>query len=489
MASFVQGTGEEEQPWTSSTVIDNPIATYQICSDRQHYNKVRQLICADAVSLFSEAGKKVTNLSLALKRSTESQAATDTEATASTALSSAPSVLQGLDDASIAAAQQTVDHLTKDLVPKLVFVAQKAWKERAVYARSQRAVSAQEIEGRKLEATAKELGGQVMSGPELGLGNARSSYVKQVGSGLGVTWANSLRLLVQDVLQSIAALAEVCMTEKTRAAVQAAKKARDRSGGSVSPASDTSRSMGRSRAPLMSAAVRQLCLSRTAAVWEACDLASKSLPKDEVGAVRTKWAQRKELMEDGIKEVNEALEAKNTDRFALGIVSDDDDDFGLGDIKLSPGRRRLLRRLAPLLRMGRLLHDRVGELCLVEQPSHDEASLLDLSYLEARAQVLSEAQDDLVAALLYGDYEATKASEEEDGEDDEGEEVEEADDQGTTGLRLASSKTLATQFFEAAREVVEASGSNPKAQLALKDMTKLLDGFTEEEWLGEFDDE
>ncbi|CAO1616582.1 unnamed protein product [Parajaminaea phylloscopi] len=532
LAAFVQEEGGAEQPWKSSLVFDALDPASSSSLDRQHFTRIRQQIRSDAVALFTDAGKRATNLSLALKRSAKSQAAVEAQASSSstsTSMSSSGSsppsslsVLDGLDKGSIDAAQQTIDHLTNDLVPKLVFLAQKAWKEKAVYVREKQAETAEaKAERKKLEIAAKEMGGQLMSSEELGLGESGVTYQKQVGLGLGVVWSSQLKMHVQDVLQSIAALAEACMSEQTRLAVQAAKRARDRFDGSSSSASIQKQDAptAKSASP---AAVRQLCLSRTAAVWEACDLASKSLPEDEVTAIRKKWTQRKELMEDGVNEVNEALEEsddrktatrRDTDDNGDDDDDDDDDDFGLGDLDLSGGRRTLLQRLAPLLRMGRLLHDRIGETYLVEPQEQKTGSPVDLDALEVTAQDLAEAQDDLVAALLYGDYEVDGADEDEgeDADEDEGEDEDEdvaghdspsrqlanvASEGGSTdaggsamGHRLASSRTLASRFLDAAQRVVEAATDEGKAKLALEDMSKVLAGITEEEWQGEFQDD
>lgn len=423
-------------------------------------------------------------------------------------------MLTGLDNASVSAAQQTIDQLTNDLVPKLVFVAQKAWKDKAVYENSAAEGSSsnkgsgneeeQRLEREKLEAAAKEMGGQVMTAAQLGLADDNVSYIKRPGAGLGVTWSNHVRIHVQDVLQSIAALAEACMDQKTRGAVKAAQRARDRSEGVVTATAsgEASTTSTQSMTPV---AVRQLCLSKTAAVWEACDLAVKTLPKNNIDAVRAKWTNRKEIMEDGVKEVNDALEDNGNGELNSSSSSssnaapadedadDDDLDLDLGDLDLSPGRRTLLRRLAPLLRMGRLLHDRVGESCLTESGTATDPAVVDLDDLNTAAQALAEAQDDLVAALLYGDYEASELDDDEDEESDKDNADAGSESHNTTtaeadGLRVTSSRTLASRFVDIARRVVQTSKDKDKARLALEDMEKLLNGVTEEEWAAEFDE-
>lgn len=415
----------------------------------------------DALTIFTEIGKRSTNLSLALRRSASSQAQSQTSPT------------QGLDAASIAAAQQQIDAMTNDLLPKLVFLAQKASKERSVYvvrepntADTADAAATASEERRKMEEMAKEMGGKVMTGAELGLTPAASAssaqYVKQANLGIGATWARILRVHTQDVLQSVATLGEACMDSRTKKAVRAAQRARDRF--------DGVQSSGEKESTEEEVATREQCLAKTAAVWDACDQAVKSLPTDNLAAVKMRWKNRRELMQDGLEEMKEAVEEEGGG--ASDAEDDDDDDLGLSlsTMTLDAPQKQLIERLTPLIRMGRLLHDRVGN----EIKDATGGKATDIDELDHKGSALAEAQDDLVAALLYGEDPANDQDDGEDEQDDEEVAPENA-------IRLTGTRAVAELYLDAARQLVT-SDQDSKAQMIVEEMVKLVDGIEESAW-------
>lgn len=431
---------------------------------------MRTQIHKDALTILTEIGKKSTNLSLALKKSTKQQQQAEGES---------PSPTARLDAGSIAAAQQQIDALTNDLLPKLVFLAQKACKERSVYVvgggvddDDKDDDSAAKEERARLEAVAKEMGGSVMTGAELGLSSSPQSsrYVKQANLGIGGTWSHILRLHTQDVLQSIASLGEACMDARTKKAVRAAQQARDRFDGLVGG--------GKTGDDTDAIATREQCLAKVAAVWDACDQAVKSLPSDNVSAVKKRWDERKEIMQDGLDEMRDALEDGDEQGDGDQDADDSADDLGLdiSSMTLDASQKKLITRLTPLIRMGKLLHDRVGNDLGV---SVDGQDAVDVDDLDERGVALGEAQDDLVAALLYGEV-----------PEDEEEEEEEATP--PEAVQLKGTRAVAELYLDAARQLASchASSSSPsssssrdtKVQMIVEEMVKLVDGVEDDAW-------
>ena len=104
-------------------------------------------------------------------------------------------------------------------------------------------------------------------------------------------------------------------------------------------------------------------------------------------------------MEDGEREMSEEAKEQSQASQTTGTASVTDDEFGLSSsLSLLDERdRALLGKVLPLIRLGRLLHDRAGELCLTDE----EARRIDVDELDERGEDLAQMQDDLVAAVLY----------------------------------------------------------------------------------------
>lgn len=438
----------------------------QTALDASHYDGVRDKIRSDAVALLTDASKRSTNLSLALKR----RASASSSSSSSAASKSALSLIDGLDQPSIAAAQSQIDHFTNDLVPKLVFLTQKAWKERSVYRRNgQDSADATEAaeDRRKLEEEAQRLGGTVMTGAELGL-SADGSFEKVLGAGLGATWATTLRVQTFTVMDAIAGLADACMDERTRAAMKAAQNARSR--GSAASASLFSHDDSTQKRPATLEKLREHCLIKTAAIWEACDEAVKALPTNNLESIRKRWGERKELMEDGLREMVEDLRERRGEEGSGDISLDTltlSEAANAADGDQDDSEFALIQRMIPLIRMGRLLHDRAGDACLIES----EAGQIDIDELDQKAEHLSAAQDDLVAAVLYGDL----------GEPTYHEAVE--DDGSPTVIQKDKTlKDVVGQYLAVAQKVATATGKKDKAQQAYEDMAKFVQGIKDEDW-------
>lgn len=450
LSSFLSLQQEDDDPQTCLT-----FGKGQQPPTRAQFASLRSQLRKDAIALFTDAGKRATNLSLALKKSSKASSSSNGE-----------SATSGLDEASLAAAKQQIDAFTTELIPKLCFLAQKAWKERCVFVEGTSSSSQTPVESAsaaaekaKMEALAKQMGGVTMTGAELGL-SSFDNYKKQANLGMGGIWARILKVHVQDLLQSVAALAEACMDERTKKAVKAAQQARDRLDGIVSELGDTASASSSTAQQL-----RQLCLAKTAAVWEACDSASKLLPTSNLEAIRQKISQNKDLLEDGISEMVEAIEGEGEED------QDEDDDFG-GSISISPNRKKLLRKVVPVLQLGRVLHDRIGEELL---KTAEASSAIDLDDAAMLSDELSRGQDDLVAAVLYGEMES-----EDDDDDEEAGESSEAQDLEPN----VQGQAIGQRYFAVVSSLHSLGGStqSSKAKMAWEDLERAWKAIRPAHW-------
>ncbi|PWN20260.1 hypothetical protein BCV69DRAFT_299401 [Microstroma glucosiphilum] len=425
---------------------------------RPQFAALRKQIRQDAVQILTQAGKCATNLGVALKPS-KSRAQ-------SSAIAS--SIVENLDAASIAAAQKQIDDWTTDLVPKLIFLVNKSWKEAQVYIEEEQPkapgaaeMSAEEKEDRdRMEEMAKQMGGMVMTGAELR--GQTKAYTKPANLGLGLTWAKVFKSHVGEVLQAIASLAEACMDQRTKGAVKAASEARDRREGLPLRSGATSASLVAKTVQ----DIRKECLEKTAAVLEACDTAVKNLPQTNLEAIKARWTERGELLEDGIEELNSAASP------AEGGNERDQDDL---DSDFSAGKTALAKRLAPLLKMGRLSHERILETYLTA--ANDVKDSVDLSSLDDLSELLARQQDDLVAAVIWGDFDQLQESE----EDDDEEEQEELGESAETSP-AAKAKKICQEYCEVVQNLSQAVSDDEKIRVIAEEMQKLAEGISDAEW-------
>ncbi|CAO1638400.1 unnamed protein product [Sympodiomycopsis kandeliae] len=410
---------------------------------RSNFSLIQSQIHKDVSGLVTEIGKRSTNLSLALKKSKNSSS------------SEGQSPTDGLDTNSLKAAQEQIESLSNDLLPKLIFLSQKALKEQNVYLVQQSQEDRAERE--KMEKLAKELGGQIMTGAQLGISSQHTTkFVKQINLGIGSRWATILKTFTQDLLTSIASLGESCMNIKTKQAVLAAQQARDRFDGTPASA-----------ARELKLSTRQECLTKLATIWETCDHITTTLPKNNTEAIKTQWKQRSEMMQDGFDEMKEALEDSSEQD-----DNEDDDELDLLSIPLSPAQKVLLQKLIPLIKLGRLLFDKIG----TELNNTTATSSIDLDELDTRGVSLSECQDDLVAALLYGEVDN---DDDDSGDDEEEEEEEEA---LSSGVKVSGTRAVAELYIQSAQSLFASSNQDDKVKMILEEMVKVVDGVQDQVW-------
>lgn len=427
-------------------------------STRSQFAALRKQIRQDAVQILTESGKRATNLGMALKPS-KSRAQSSVIAS---------SIVENLDAASIAAAQKQINDWTTELVPKLIFLANKSWKEAQVYIEEEQPkapgaaeMSKEEKEDRdRMEEMAKQMGGMVMTGAELR--GQTKAYTRPANLGLGLTWAKVFKSHVGEVLQAIASLAEACMDQRTKGAVKAASEARDRRDGLPVNSGPSSASVSAKTVQ----DIRKECLEKTAAVLEACDTAVKNLPETNLEAIKARWTDRGELLEDGIEELNSAASPADNghDR--------DQDDL---ESEFSAGKTALAKRLAPLLKMGRLSHERILETCLTA--ANDHKASIDLSSLDDLSELLAKQQDDLVAAVIWGDFDQLQEGEE-DSDEEEGEEVRHA----AEATSAVKAKLICQGYCEVVQSLSRAVSDDEKIKVIAEEMQKLAEGITDAEW-------
>ena len=133
---------------------------------------------------------------------------------------------------------------------------------------------------------------------------------------------------------------------------------------------------------------------RVGAVHDMIDKAKK-VSKDNVEAVRKRWEQDKGILEDSLREVEEALEEEEEDE-----DEEDDgwDELGLGGSSemTKEDRERTIQILAVVKKTIKQ-HDRVREAKL--QSSGEKGDCTELDLLPLLSRDVSNAVDDLVATL------------------------------------------------------------------------------------------
>lgn len=422
-ASSIQSLREPVQP----TVL--PAAGSQASSSSSlppTADTLSAQIVSDLVQLLTLIQKHTTNLALALKPTAKSaSSASNTRSSNATV-----SPVSGLDAKSLEAAQAQIVSLGADLLPKIVFLAKKAWKDREVFQHRPKADPtdpAQVEERRKLELLAEQMGGQLMSADQLGLPpSQRNDLEKKLEYSLGNSFAREIRSAVEDVIGSIADLLHSLLDDRTRQALEHAAQARDRADGVLAGVNKKLESLSLS-ASQDAVELRKRTLAANNLVWETCakyigerhadgtrtvtsiapngvrtKVYVKGLSKSNLEACKRSWNNRVELMRDGLQELREGIEA---DPAHAGAVDPDDaDEFSFpAATPLSPQQKDRLRQLSNLVKMGNLAHENIlKELARAAPPRND----IDLDEVEELGKQLEESQDELVAACLYGEVDA-----------------------------------------------------------------------------------
>ena len=413
--------------------------------------QLSEQIIGDIKQLLTLAQKHTTALSLALRPSSSSSASVNGSSNHDDGIFSPVS---GLDRDSLDAAKSQIQALGTDVIPKMVFLAKKAYKDRAVYQLDPQLAAAQKAERARLEQVAKEAGAQLLSGQDLGMGQDTSAARKLVAHSLGNAFAREVRAAIEDVLATTAELLHSFLDSRTRAVLHNAQNARDKRDGIPQAASSTLANDDAS-APKSVKEARQKSLELNNRVWEACTkyigqraadgspttlvsvgpsgnrikVQVKGLSRDNLEASKKTWKERVEIMRDGLDEMKLASEepgpsaepatAATTDEPTLGEMLSAPQD-------LSTDERKRLSQLANLVKMGNTLHENVLKAIITNAASSakDAPQSIDYDHFDELAQQLEEAQDELVAAALYGEVDAGL---EDDDDEDEAEDEEEGE--------------------------------------------------------------
>lgn len=329
---------------------------------KQDGAKLGEQIHHDLLALLQKASKDVTALSLAMRPPKGQVQDTDEP-------------LAGLDDASVEAASRLLQSLASDIVPKLVFLANLAQKNQAVWSLTDAAANDESVK------EAQALGAQIVYGEG-------AKGAKAVDASVGRYFAGEITRAVSEVVELIAQLCQSFMDARTRTVLQRAQARREGAAAST---------------PSVPPPSRAASLGLTKRLWNLCDgLAGQGtaakhiarLPRSNKEAVAKVWKQSVLVMEDGLAELDQAMEA-------TGDEEDDDDAAELGEqwskpVALSDAERRAAKAVHTLLEHGLAVQKRVCPAVL-----GSAASAIDYDVVGQIISELSEAQDDLVSAVLY----------------------------------------------------------------------------------------
>lgn len=387
-------------------------------------DKLSSQIVSDLTQLLTLIQKHTTNLALALKPSAKSSSSSSTAST-----NGAVSPVSGLDARSLEAAQAQIVSLGSDLLPKIVFLAKKACKDRQVFQQRPKADQndpAQIEQRRKLQQLAKEMGGQLMSADQLALPPSQRDHLdKKLEFSLGNSFATEIRSAVEDVIGSIADLLHSLLDDRAKKALQHASQARDRADG-LATLSKKLDSLNLS-AGTDPAELRKRTLAANNLVWETCakyigepnadgtartltsvapngvrtKVQVKGLSKSNLEACKRSWSNRVELLRDGLQELKEGIQSEHNGAPEENV--DDGDEFSFpAATPLSAEQKDRLRQLSNLVKMGNLTHQNI----LKEIAKARSNNGIDLDKVEELGKQLQESQDELVAACLYGETDA-----------------------------------------------------------------------------------
>ncbi|PWN48391.1 kynureninase [Violaceomyces palustris] len=432
-------------------------------SDLPESSQLARQIHSDLISLLRLTQKFTTSLALALRQSSKQQRDADQSNTNHDDPESF-SPVSGLDAASLQAAKAQLESIASEVVPKMVFLAKKAWKDRSIYTLPRDRTRSDNEERRRLQELAKSMGGHVMSAADLGMPSSHeppSNAIKLVRPSLGEAFAREVRTAVEDILSHLSELFHSFLDGKTRSALEKASKARDRADG-IRPPPSSGGSRQQAQACVGSVAeARKRSLAINNMIWESCEKYSKEkggLSPDNLQASKKVWRERAEIMRDGLNEMKEAC-----DKEEVGEEGGEDGGFGeedqngdLGfDLSAAPSlnkvERQRLSNLASLVKMGNMLHESMIKKVVAGTAS--SSSEIDIDMVDALAKALEEAQDELVAAALYGEAEA--------GLEGFDEEEEEQEEQGDDALESAVLRTM-EQYVESALDLAEyVTGNKP----------------------------
>ncbi|ETS60494.1 hypothetical protein PaG_05338 [Moesziomyces aphidis] len=429
-ASSIQSLREPVQPTILAAADDDAAASSSSSKPPAAHILAAQIV-SDLSQLLTLVQKHSTNLALALKPSAKTAPPAPP---APSAPDATISPVSGLDAKSLEAAQAQIVALGNDLLPKIVFLAKKAWKDREVFQHRPNHLKndpAQLEERRKLEQLAKDMGGQLMSADQLGIPpSERNDLEKKLEYSLGNSFAREIRSAVEDVLGSIADLLHSLLDDRASKALENASNARDRADGILASVGKKLDNLSLSSGSRDPAELRKRTLAANNLVWETCakyigernpdgtprtitsvapsgartKVHVKGLSKSNLEASKRSWNNRIELMRDGLDELKQGIDAEN-DPHAADLAADDADEFSFpAATPLSPQQKDRLRQISNLVKIGNLAHENILKQ-LVKAQSVATAAI-DLDEVEEIGKQLEESQDELVAACLYGEVDA-----------------------------------------------------------------------------------
>lgn len=360
-----------------------PCETVDADAAKQSGAELSNKIYQDVLTLLLEVRNTTTKLSLAMRPSKKSQE---------------DASLPPLDEMSMEAARRLLVSLATDAVPKLAFLANLTHKHQSVWEPSSTALQDESI------ALAREMGARVVYGDT-------AKGRKVVSASVGELFAREIRDAINAVIESIAQLCQSFMNSRTRMVLERAQQQREArmSGTVVSSTTSTPPSPS-----------RQVSLTLTKQLWTLCDgLAGSTenapahisrLPRDNREALLKKWKQCELVLQDGLQELQDTLCEQNDDKDEED--ERDEDDFAAAwseTVALNEEEVKIAKRVEALLSTGMYFQKSVRAAVLATK------DLIDFDQVGAAVSALAEAQDDLIASVLY----AEEASDDEEPESDD----------------------------------------------------------------------
>ncbi|WFD36832.1 kynureninase [Malassezia cuniculi] len=320
-----------------------------ITDEEQDGQALAEKIYNDAVVILRAVQKDTTALSLAMRPEKGKQVSDDSPPTSC------------IDDASIESATKLLQGLATDHVPKLVFLANLAHKNRAVY---------KSVKGDEADEAARKFGTVL---------NAKHGE-RVPGASVGTLFASEVKQAIGQIVDQTAQLCQSFMDPKTRAVLDNASRKRGDEPSSAPPPS------------------RAYSLSLTKLLWSTCDSLigtpdsrpplEKRLPRNNQEAFAKLCKGNEEVLADATSEMKDALESDSD--------SDEQDEWA-DNVELSDEEKELVKRAITLLESGTALARAVRAALLQRDVKADFDEAGDALV------ALVEAQDNVAAIALYGD--------------------------------------------------------------------------------------
>lgn len=143
--------------------------------------------------------------------------------------------------------------------------------------------------------------------------------------------------------------------------------------------------------------IRQGSLNLTGAVWDVVER-SKTISENELQATRKEWQGVLGMVDDCLEEVKEMEESGDADAEEEDEEDEDEDDFRTSN-PLSPTEKQRVSAAHFLLRLGRLLLNRLINSTAPPSPLPSFSSPTFLTQSSAVVKALSAASDDFALSL------------------------------------------------------------------------------------------